>query len=91
MTSAYDLPSLQTLGARGGGRESGVSPLGEEYVIAEVKFYISSTPLVSAVNHMAAQTLREKKQQLQQKGPFFHQIFMSKLTWKTGKELERNK
>ena len=28
--------------ARGGGRESEVSPSGEEYVIAEVKFSISS-------------------------------------------------
>ena len=33
---------------------------------AEVKFCISSTPLVSAVNHMAARTFREKKQQQQQ-------------------------
>ena len=36
----------------GGGRESGVSTLGEEYVIAELKFCILSTPIVSAVNHM---------------------------------------
>ena len=38
MTSAYDLPSVQTLGE--GGRESEVSPSGEEYAIAEVKFCI---------------------------------------------------
>ena len=34
---------------------------GKEYVIAEVKFFISSTSLVSAVNHMAAQAFREEK------------------------------
>ena len=38
MTSAYDLPSVRTLGE--GGRESEVSPSGEEYAIAEVKFCI---------------------------------------------------
>ena len=52
MTSAYDLPSVQMLGEVG--RESEVSPSGEEDVIAEVKFCISRTSLVSAVNHMAA-------------------------------------
>ena len=34
---------------------------GEEYLKAEVKFFISSTSLVSAVNHKAARTFREKK------------------------------
>ena len=49
MTSAYDLPSVQTLGKgeggrrKGeGGRESGSSPSGKEYVIAEVKFAFQS-------------------------------------------------
>ena len=46
-----------------GGRESQVGPLGEEYVIAEVKFCIPSTSLVSVVNHMATRPglLEEKK------------------------------
>ena len=35
--------------AGGGGRESEVSPSGEDYVKDEVKFCISSTPHVSAV------------------------------------------
>ena len=35
--------------ARGEGRESNVSPSGEEYVIAEVKFSISRSSLVSAI------------------------------------------
>ena len=49
--------------AGGGGRESQVGPLGEEYVIAEVKFCIPSTSLVSVVNHMATRPglLEEKK------------------------------
>ena len=49
--------------AGGGGRESQVSPLGEEYVIAEVKFCIPSTSLVSVVNHTATRLglLEEKK------------------------------
>ena len=49
MTSAYDLPSVQTLGR---GKEADVSPSwlgGGVYVIAEVKFCISSYSLVSAV------------------------------------------
>ena len=52
--------------AGGGGRESQVGPLGEEYVIAEVKFCIPSTSLVSVVNHMATRPgiLEEKKQQV---------------------------
>ena len=62
MTSAYDLPSVQTLGR---GKEADVSPSwlggGGVYVIAEVKFCISSYSLVSAVNRMAARTYREKK------------------------------
>ena len=39
-----------------GGRESGVSSSREEYVVAEVKFCVSSTPFVSAVSHMATRT-----------------------------------
>ena len=39
--------------AGGGGRESEVSPSGEEHVTVEVKFCIPSTSLVSEVNHMA--------------------------------------
>ena len=62
MTSVYDRTlTVQTLGKGEGSQESGVSPSGEEYVIAEVKFCASSTPLNSAVNHMAARTFREKK------------------------------
>ena len=38
-----------------------VSPSGEEYVMAEVEFFISSTSLVSAVNNMAARAFRAKK------------------------------
>ena len=69
MTSAYDLPSVQTLGE--GGSESDVSPSGEEYVIAEVQFSISSNSLVSAVNHMAARTLRAKKKNKEKNEPSF--------------------
>ena len=47
------------------GRESEVSPSGEEYVIAEVTFCISSTPLVSAVITSPPGLLqREKKTRL---------------------------
>ena len=49
--------------AGGGGRESDVSSSGEEYVIAEVKFSISSNSLVSVVNHMAVRTFGDKKQE----------------------------
>ena len=53
MTSAFSRTlTIQTLGEVEGSQESGVSSLGEEYVIAELKFCILSTPLVSAVNHM---------------------------------------
>ena len=38
MMSVYDLPSVQTLGKGEGGRESGISPSGKEYNIAELKF-----------------------------------------------------
>ena len=62
MTSAYDRTADRT-DSEGGGRESEISPSREEDVKAELKFRISSTPLVSAVNHMAARTFREKKQQ----------------------------
>ena len=62
MTSAYDLPSVQTLGE--GERESEVNPSGEECVIAEVKFCISSTSFVSEVNHMTVRTFREKKKRV---------------------------
>ena len=44
-----------------GGRESDVIRRGKEYVIAEVKFCISSNLLVSTVNHMAARTFGEEK------------------------------
>ena len=67
MMSAYDLPSVQTLGE--GGRESDVSLSGEEYVIAEVKFSISSNSLVSAVN--GHPDFREKKNNKYNKS-FFH-------------------
>ena len=60
MMSAYDqMLTVQTLG-----EGEGVSPSGEEYVIGEVKFCISSIPLVSALNHMAALIFREKKTSL---------------------------
>ena len=49
--------------AGGEERESDVSPSGEEYVIAEVKFSISSNSLVSVVNHMAARSFGDKKKQ----------------------------
>ena len=63
----------------GGGRESGVSPSGEEYVVAEVKVCISSTPLVSAVNHMAAQAIREEKTNNKKTNRSFHLILTSTL------------
>ena len=50
--------------AGGGGRESEVSPSGEEYLIAEVKFCVSSTSFVSEVNHMTVRTFREKKKRI---------------------------
>ena len=69
----YDVnvrPPVRT-DAGGGGRESDVSPSGKEYVIAEVKFSISSNSLVSAVNHMAARTFREKKNNNDKNESFF--------------------
>ena len=59
MTSVNDLPSVQTLGKGEGVRESGSSPSWKKYV----------TPLVSAVNHMAARTFRERERE---KNDFFH-------------------
>ena len=60
MTSAYDLPSEQTLGEGEGGQTS--ARRGGEYVIAEVKFCISSNLLVSAViYHMSGRTFKEWK------------------------------
>ena len=65
----------------GSGKESGVNPSGEEYVIAEVRVCISSTPLVSAVNHMATQTFREEKTNNKKLSLSFDLILMSTLTW----------
>ena len=59
MTSAYSVRSY-TLWGWGKGITSD-SPSGEEYVLAEVKFFISSTSLVSAVNHMVARAFKGKK------------------------------
>ena len=56
MTSAYTRTYVQTLGEGEGSQESALPGR----IIAEVKFCISSTPLVSEVNHMAALTFREK-------------------------------
>ena len=56
MTSAYTRTYVQTLGEGEGSQESALPGR----IIAEAKFCISSTPLVSAVNHMAALTFREK-------------------------------
>ena len=42
-------------------KESEVSSSGEEYVLAEVKFGILSTPLVLMVNHVTTRTFRETK------------------------------
>ena len=60
ITSGYDLASVQTLGER---EESQTSACRGRSItiIAEVKFSISRNPLVSAVNHMAPRTFREKK------------------------------
>ena len=64
MTSPYDRTlTVQTLGEREGSQES--CPSGKEHVIAEVKVCISSTPLVSAVNHM--DTFLERKKQTTKK------------------------
>ena len=55
MTLAYERTlTVQTLG-KGDGSQ-GVSPSRKEYVVAEVKFCVSRTPFVSAVNHMATRT-----------------------------------
>ena len=72
--------------AEGGRRESEVSLSGEEYVIAEVKFCISSIPLVSAVITWPPGLLKRKKNNSNENESFFHQILMSTLTWITGKE-----
>ena len=60
ITSGYDLASVQTLGER---EESQTSACRGRSItiIAEVKFSISRNPLVSAINHMALRTFREKK------------------------------
>ena len=59
ITSAYDFPSVQTL--REGEASQTSARRGKNMtVIAEVKFCISSTSLVSAVN-LAARTFREEK------------------------------
>ena len=52
ITSAYSVRPYTLWGS--GKRITSVSKSGEEYVIAEVQVFISSTSLVSAVNHMAA-------------------------------------
>ena len=58
-TSAYPVRSY-TLWEWGKGITSD-SPSGEEYVLAGVKFFISSTSLVSAVNHMVARAFKGKQ------------------------------
>ena len=78
MTSAYSVRPY-TLWGWGKGIAS-VSPPGEEYVLAEVKFLISSTSLVSAVNHMAARALEGKENNNKKPSLSFHQILMSTLT-----------
>ena len=52
--------SVHSLGVRE--RNHKCQPVGEEYVIAEVKFFFSSNSLVSSVNHMAARAFRGKKE-----------------------------
>ena len=58
----------------GEGRESEVSPSGEEYVIAEAKFCIPRTSLVSAVNPMVTRPrlLEEKKKKKEKTSLSFH-------------------
>ena len=68
-TSAYDVPSVQTLGEGEGSQKEvrgspGKEVRGKEYVIAEVKFCISSTSFVSEVNHMTVRTFREKNKRV---------------------------
>ena len=75
MTSAYDLPSVQTLGE--GERKSEVSPSREEYVIAVVKFSISRTSFVSVVNHMVALTFRERERKKESFFPLNFNIFIN--------------
>ena len=75
MTPAYDRTlTVQSLGGGGGGGgESCVSPSGEEYVIAEVKFCIASTPLVLTENQMVARTPSETEKNNNKKtGLSFH-------------------
>ena len=56
MTSAYSVrPSVNSLGVREGNHKW------QLVVIAEVKFFISSTSLVSMLNHTAARAFRGKK------------------------------
>ena len=57
--------------AGGAERESDVSPSWEEYVIAEVKFTISSNSLVSLVNHVAARSFGDKKKNNKKNESFF--------------------
>ena len=60
MTSAYDRTlTVQTLGEGEGSQES--ASRGRSMLQLRRNFCTSSTPLVSAVNHMAARTCREKK------------------------------
>ena len=45
------------------------------FMLAEVKFCFSSTPLVSAINHVAARTFREKKKNNKKAESFFRLNF----------------
>ena len=49
---------------------------GEEYVTAEVKFFISSTSLVSAVNRPAVRAFREKKKRNESFFPVSLNVFI---------------
>ena len=52
-------------------RNFGCDVIVRPFMLAEVKFFISSIPLVSAVNHMATQTFRERENHQQQKSRVF--------------------
>ena len=69
MTSAYDLPSVQTLGKGEGERGKGVreQPVGEGICYSWGEICISITPVVSAVNHMAARTFTERRERERKK------------------------
>ena len=70
MTSAYDLPSVQTLGEGEGSKSQKSARRGRVcYWGGEILYF--KHPARFGGNHMAARTFKEKKKQQQQKLVFF--------------------